>query len=153
MAIEFLRIKLRRTTGKPILLSGGATLHPDGMLDLSGDAMAHADAIAGAIESVAVGMAADLLPYDRILADDCAGCPLARRAGASSCACLQVDRLRVGLEDSLTPMVLRPGLPPAALPEGGPGSASTLWREFARFRMARARNAAQSLVTWGARAA
>lgn len=152
MAIEFLRMKLRRASGAITLLSGGATLHPDGMIDLHGDAADHADSIVSILESVTLHNAADPLPHARVLADDCAGCPLLARVGAS-CACLQVDRLRVGDAESLTPMQLRPGRPPAELRGVERDRPPSLWPDFARFRMARARGAAATLLRESACAA
>lgn len=148
MAIEFLRMKLRRLSGTPVLLSGSAALQPDGTLDLFGDAAAHADAIADAVEAVDTAKPTAPLPHLLVLADDCAGCPLAARANQGrGCACVQVDRFRVGAEESLSPMLLRPGLPPAELRGAGDGRPPALWRDFALFRAARARGAARTLVT------
>jgi len=145
MAIEFLRMKLRRRSDAPILLSGGATLQPDGTLDLFGDAAAHADAIADALEAVEAATVPDRLPHGCVLADDCAGCPLAARAHPA-CSCLQIDRFRVGAQESLSPMLLRPGLPPAELRGADADRPPSLWRDFALFRMARSRGAAQTLL-------
>lgn len=152
MAIEFLRMKLRRASGAVTLLSGGATLHPDGMIDAHGDAAEHADHIVSILESVDPHKTSDLLPHDRVLADDCEGCPLLARVGAS-CACLQVDRFRVGDAESLTPMQLRPGRPPAELRGVERDRPPSLWPDFVRFRMARARGAAATLLRESACAA
>lgn len=152
MAIEFLRMKLRHASGALTLLSGGATLHPDGMIDVHGDAVDHADRIVSILESIILHKASDPLPHARVLADDCAGCPLLARVGAS-CACLQVDRFRVGDAESLTPMQLRPGRPPAELSGAERDRPPSLWPDFARFRMARARGAAATLLRESACAA
>ena len=137
MAIEFSHMKLRRKGNAPVHLAGNAVLQLDGGIDLFGDAMEHAAAIGAAVErSDAMKPLADL-PPDRVMAADCAGCPLAAASGPS-CRCLQVDRFRVGEHGSFAPMILRPGLPVAVHRHAESDVTRNLWREFAVFRAVRA---------------
>lgn len=130
MAIEFLRLKLRRRQAPPVLLSGAAVLHVHGALDLFGDAIPHADAIAAAVDEARTASAPIAFPLDEVLGDPCATCPRAK----AGCSCLQVDRYRVDGTESLSPMLIRPGLP-VAVAAGAAGAAPvSLWQSLALFR-------------------
>jgi hypothetical protein len=127
VAIEFIRMKLSSSSSKPILLSGSAVLQPDGVIDLFGDAIAHADAIVAAIEGFDSS-----LPMTELRLSE-AEAPSARRAAPS----LQVDKIRIGANATLTPMALRPGRPAAIVPEAGEATRSAVWRELSAFRTMR----------------
>ncbi|WP_146214700.1 hypothetical protein [Azospirillum thermophilum] len=134
MAIEFMRMKLRRKSAPPLLLSGGAVLQLDGAIDLLGDAMVHAETVGALIDGVDAGAAPTPLPLAEVMESSCRACPVAARSGAG-CRCLQVDRLRMDGAESLSPVLLRPGQPPAVAGEQPRG----LWQAFAAVRAARAR--------------
>lgn len=130
MAIEFLRLKLRRRQAAPVLLSGAAVLHVHGALDLFGDAIGQSGTIAAVVDDAQTSATPIDFPLDAVLGDPCATCPLAK----AGCTCLQVDRYRVDGVESLAPMLIRPGLPIAVADTAGGKAPAALWQTLALFR-------------------
>ncbi|WP_448189333.1 hypothetical protein [Azospirillum sp. sgz301742] len=126
MAIEFIRMKLWLGDGSTVLLSGSVVVHPDGAMDLFGDAFGHGRAIAAALEGFD---AAAPLAEQRLHIE-----PLPRGS-------VRFDKVRIGTTDSLTPMTLVPGRPATIAPGAPEAVKATLHAELASFRAVRAATA------------
>ena len=123
MAIEFIRMKLWLANGSTVLLSGSAVLHPDGAMDLFGDAACYGKEIAAAVErfDAAAPMGEQRLHIE----------PLPRGS-------VRFDKVRWGTTDSLTPVTLVPGRA-ATIAPGAPDAVKAALRgELASFRAVRA---------------
>ena len=123
MAIEFIRMKLWRDDGSTVLLSGSVVLHPDGALDLFGDAAGCGAEIAAALERFDVDAP---LGEQRLLID-----PLPRGS-------VRFDKVRWGVADSLTPVTLAPGRAAIIAPGAPPEVKEAMRAGLARFRAGRA---------------
>lgn len=122
MAIEFIRMKLWRTDGSTVLLSGSAVVHPDGAIDLFGDTCGYGNEIAAALEGFD---AAAPLTEQRLHIE-----PLPRGS-------VRFDKVRWGIADSLTPVTLIPGRPASIAPGAPEAVKSALRSELASFRAVR----------------
>ena len=122
MAIEFIRMKLWLADGSTVLLSGSAVVHPDGIMDLFGDAFGYGREIAAALDGfdVAAPLAEQRLRID----------PLPRGS-------VRFDKVRLGTTDSLTPVTLIPGRPAAIAPGAPEAVTAALRSELASFRAVR----------------
>lgn len=122
MAIEFIRMKLWLTDGSTVLLSGSAVLHPDGALDLFGDATDYGREITAALE----GFDANAPLVEQRLHIE----PLPRGS-------IRFDKVRIGTTDSLTPVTLLPGRPAAIAPGAPEAVKAALGSELTSFRAVR----------------
>lgn len=123
MAIEFIRMKLWQNDGSTVLLSGSVVLHPDGALDLFGDAARCGREIAAAIERFDVDAP---MGEQRLLIE-----PLPRGS-------VRFDKVRWGVTDSLTPVTLVPGRAATIAPGAPAEIRDALRATLASFRAARA---------------
>lgn len=123
MAIEFIRMKVWLADGTAVLLSGSAVLHPDGAIDLFGDAAEYGREILGALERFD---ATAPLVEQRLHID-----PLPRGS-------IRFDKVRIGTTDSLTPVSLMPGRPASIAPGAPDALKAALDSKLASFRAVRA---------------
>ncbi|WP_431857021.1 hypothetical protein [Azospirillum sp.] len=123
MAIEFIRMKLWLNDGSTVLLSGSAVLHPDGAMDLFGDAACYGHEIASAVERFDVESP---MAEQRLLVE-----PLPRGS-------VRFDKVRWGTTDSLTPVTLAPGRAATIAPGAPPAVKDALRADLTSFRAVRA---------------
>ena len=122
MAIEFIRMKLWLADGSTELLSGSVVLHPDGVIDLFGDAGNYGREIAAAIERFD---ARAPLGEQRLHIE-----PL---PGGSA----RFDKVRLGTADSLTPVTLVPGRAAVIAPGASDAVKAALHAGLSSFRAVR----------------
>lgn len=123
MAVEFIRMKLWLADGASVLLSGSAVVHPDGAVDLFGDAVNYGRQIAAVI----MRFDADAPLVEQRLQIE----PLPNGS-------IRFDKVRLGTTDSLTPVTLIPGRA-ATIAPGAPEALKTMLQaELACFRAVRA---------------